>query len=431
VIEAWVVFAPPPRHQHLSSVIACLGTFPPVEHHRNITQSVFGNGRDPEVMHVPGRRTFTKMNSNNMPSLSNTAELLRWPQHAQARGSLALRNEADTASDEAPARLPPELIPAILRFAWLDPYEQHSALFKTLSLVSRAWQAALLPIVWTDVFCLRDADFCLYLRLAIDEAKPEVAGPLSPMPIPVPSWKTEHIRARAEYLSILMRLQARPWALARRSAIHDLVYRLAIHRGPSAFVFDSAKTLTVINATDFGQAEDDLPIAPFMWVAQARDLVDLRLFGFDKNVGYADDERDPLPPSIARFRNPRIERMTLASDTRPPWNGMPYLIRLYDGVRELELRTPTQLKALVSNIPLSVDILIIKCAPMTQLGGRSSVLGWMIGQALDAGLMAPRARKDDGRRVVARTGHEEPLGWPAAVRAAERNGVVLVREVVY
>jgi hypothetical protein len=327
-------------------------------------------------------------------------------------------------------RLPPELFPAIIEAAWLDPHIEHARFFRTVSLVCRNWQRAVRAVAWQEVFCLSANDLCVYLALRLDlYGSNRLRPPFDPpTPIPLPN----HIRTKSRYLN-----KSAPFGKLRSKSGHPLLNdlqtratRLLGHDG--LHLFPDARILTVTDARDFKMEHRD-EANVYAWVRHAPSLVELRLFcvvGAER----AEEVVDPEPDDY-KLVHQGIKRLTIGSPsiTILPWATVPNLCALYPNATTIELRAPRSLINFKQDLPEKCDTLILKCLPNPLLAGRSSVLDWMLTRSLGKGLMAPPEKGSVAvkRTILLRTGEAEPLGWGPAVLAAKKNGVVLKREVVF
>jgi hypothetical protein len=319
--------------------------------------------------------------------------------------------------------LPPELTYDIIGWTWRNPNVSHSVVFRTLSLVCRTWGTALRPFVWEDVFCVRDSDFCLYLRLALEDTSRNGSTAV-------------HIRTKAMYMGNIWDMHHEQFGATRTNHIRALLRRLAdAQRGRWTYLFPDANILTIVDARDLADNRAHaISSSPYEWIARSQQMTELRLFEYNGSPDRNEEWLDRHAHALQKLCNPRVKTLVVATQASQPCSTCPSLVHLYPGLRTLELRIPTPLTRLASSIPPNITTLVLKCVPLAQLNGRSSVLEWLIRRALREGLLAPNDSGEGAqahKRIVIRTGRGEPLGWETTKKAAEEHGIELIREIAY
>jgi hypothetical protein len=238
------------------------------------------------------------------------------------------------------------------------------------------------------------------------------------------------------YMGNIWDMHHEQFGATRTNHIRALLRRLAdAQRGRWTYLFPDANILTIVDARDLADNRAHaISSSPYEWIARSQQMTELRLFEYNGSPDRNEEWLDRHAHALQKLCNPRVKTLVVATQASQPCSTCPSLVHLYPGLRTLELRIPTPLTRLASSIPPNITTLVLKCVPLAQLNGRSSVLEWLIRRALREGLLAPNDSGEGAqahKRIVIRTGRGEPLGWETTKKAAEEHGIELIREIAY
>jgi hypothetical protein len=296
--------------------------------------------------------------------------------------------------------LPPELMEAIAREAWLDvALWDHTELYLALVQTHSYLRAAMPVLAWKYIFCRSRKEFRLYLHLRYRDV-------LSLQQKDIPHAE---LHISSAYLDDL-RHESRETNSYGRPAFDGLLAGEEFHAVPmvSIYAAEPNGTYGVMSCTDLNTSLVDV-----------HKLTDLRLIN-----SYFHHGRWPRHVTYST-----LQHLTFTSrDDNYFWTHVPLFYMRFPTLRSLTIRgTIIHLSKLLPLLPETLEELVLETHP-TYRSSEDGVYAFGLLSALSSGFKIGR-RGARAPRVVILTGPESLLMWYDAMVMAEEKGVHLERRI--